>query len=74
MESGWDSERLPVVVLHLHLFKILSLEDLAAIETFHVVHAVLAGNYGSVVVVASGLHKQRLDGKYFSWAPAEVKT
>ncbi len=50
--------------LDCHGFKVFGLEDLAAIETFHVVDAVSSGDHLGAVVVTSGLHNQRLDEVY----------
>jgi hypothetical protein len=44
------------LLLDLHLFKIFSFEDLAAIETFNVIHPVSAGDDLGARVLTSGLH------------------
>jgi hypothetical protein len=49
-----------VVVLDFHGFKIFGLENLAAVETLHIVNAVSSGNYLGAVVVTSGLHNPTL--------------
>ncbi len=41
-------------------FKVFGFEDLAAIETFYVVHAVSSGDDLGAGVFTSGLHKTRL--------------
>ncbi len=52
----YRTEGLFFLVLNFHLLKIFGLEDLSAIETFHVVHAVPAGNDLGARVLTSGLH------------------
>jgi hypothetical protein len=47
--------------LDLHGFDVFGLEDLLAIQTFHVVDAVSSGDDLGAGMLASGLHKQRLD-------------
>ena len=42
--------------LNFHLFEIFGFEDLAAIETFHVIHPVSAGDDLGARVLTSGLH------------------
>ena len=49
-------EGLFFLVLNFHLLEIFGFEDLAAIETFHVVHAVPAGDDLGARVLTSGLH------------------
>ncbi len=44
----------------LHLFEVFSFENLAAVKTLHVVHAIPAGDDLSAVVVTGGLHKNVL--------------
>jgi hypothetical protein len=39
-------------------FKVLGFEDLTAVQTLNVVHAVSPGNDLGAVMVASGLHKK----------------
>ena len=46
--------------LNFHGFKVLSFEDLPAIEALHVVHAVSTGEDDSFLMLAGGLHNQRL--------------
>src|SRR5262249_46295087 len=46
--------------LHGHLFEVLCLEDLAAIQALHVIDPVAPGYDLSAVVFTSGLHKARL--------------
>jgi hypothetical protein len=60
-------------ILHWDGFKVFGLEDLAAIETFQVFHAVSSGDYLGTVVVTSRLHNQRLDESYFIQVHALVK-
>jgi len=43
-------------VLDFHWFKVLSLEDLAAIETLYVFHAISTGDHLGAGMVTSGLH------------------
>jgi hypothetical protein len=43
--------------LDFHGFKVLGLEDLMAIETFHVVHAISSSDHLGARVVTLGLHK-----------------
>ena len=40
-------------------FQVFGLENLAAIETFHVVHAVSTGNDLGAGMLTGGLHRQR---------------
>jgi hypothetical protein len=54
-------------------FEIFGLEDLTAIETFHVVHAVSTGNNLGAGMLTSGLHKQRFDESYSIQARGVVK-
>ena len=44
------------VVLDFHFLKVLSLKDLTAIETFHVVDPISAGDHLGAGMVTSGLH------------------
>ena len=44
------------VFVDFHLFKVFCLENLAAIETFHVVNAVSSGDHLGAGMVTSGLH------------------
>jgi hypothetical protein len=60
-------------ILHGHGFKVFGLEDLAAIETFQVFHAVSSGDYLGTGVITSRLHNQRLDETYFIQVHALVK-
>ena len=46
--------------------EVFGLEDLAAIQAFDVFDAVASGNHLGTGMVASGLHKQRLDEVYFN--------
>jgi hypothetical protein len=50
-------EALFLFFLGFHGFKVLSLEDLAAIETFHVVDAVSSGYDLGAGVLTGGLHR-----------------
>jgi hypothetical protein len=52
-------QALLLLVLDFDRFQVLGLEDLAAVQTFHVVHAVSPGNNLGAIVVTSGLHSQR---------------
>src|SRR5262249_38459066 len=61
-------------VLHRDGFKVFSLEDLAAIETFHVFDTVSSGDHLGTGVVTSRLHNQRLDEEYFIHVSGLVKT
>jgi hypothetical protein len=45
-----------LLLLDFHLFKIFGFEDLAAIETFNVIHPVSAGDDLGARVLTSGLH------------------
>src|SRR3954463_9803535 len=62
-----------VVVLDLDGLEIFGLENLAALEAFDVFHALSAGNHLGTGMVASGLHKQRLDEVYFNRPRSVVK-
>jgi len=53
-----------LVVFDYYRFQVLGLENLPAIEAFDVIHAVSPGNNLGTVVLASGLHNQRLDESY----------
>jgi hypothetical protein len=53
-----------VVILYFDGFKVFRFEDLAAIETFNVVHAVSSGDHLGAVMFTSGMHRQRLDEIY----------
>jgi hypothetical protein len=44
------------LTLNFRGFEIFSFEDLAAIETFNVIHPVSAGDYLGARVLTSGLH------------------
>jgi hypothetical protein len=48
--------RLLFLILHFHGFKIFGFEDLAAIETFDVIHPVSTGDDLGARVLTSGLH------------------
>ena len=67
------AENLFLVVLDFHGFKIFGLENLAAIETFHVIDAVSPGDHLGAGVFTSGRHNKRLDEDYFTHARAYVK-
>lgn len=60
-------------VLDFHGFKVFSLEDLPAIQAFHVIDAISAGDHLGAGMFASGLHNKRLDEVYFTHAQAHVK-
>ncbi len=47
--------------LDFHGFKILSLEDLTAVQAFHVIHAVSPGDDLGAGMVTNGLHNQWID-------------
>jgi hypothetical protein len=49
-----------VVILDFHFFEVFGLEDLAAIETFHVVDPISAGDHLGAGMVTSGLHNRGL--------------
>jgi len=49
-------EGLFFLFLDLYLFKVFGLEDLAAIEAFHVINAVSTGDHLGAGMVTSGLH------------------
>jgi hypothetical protein len=51
--------------LDFHGFNVLGFEDLAAVQTFHVVYAVSSGDDLGAGMLAGGLHKQRLDEMRF---------
>jgi hypothetical protein len=59
--------------LGFHGFKVFGFEDLVAIETFHVVHAVSTGNDLGAGMLTGGMHKQRLDESYSIQADGVVK-
>lgn len=59
--------------LDFHGFKVFGLENLPAIETFHVFHAVSPGNHLGAGMFTSGLHNNRLDEDYFTRAQTYVK-
>ncbi len=61
------------VFLDFHGFKIFCLENLAAIETFHVIDAVSTGDHLGASVFTSGRHNKRLDEVYFTHVQALVK-
>ena len=44
------------LILNFHGLEIFIFEDLAAIETFNVIHAIPAGDYLGARVLTSGLH------------------
>jgi len=44
------------VFLHFYWFEVLGFEDLTAVQTFDVIHAVSPGDYLCTGMVASGLH------------------
>jgi hypothetical protein len=48
--------RLFFLVLDFHGFKVFSLKDLPAIETFNVIDSVSSGNHLGAGVLTSGLH------------------
>ena len=66
-------EELFLFFLDLHGLEIFGFEDLPAIQAFEVVHAVASGNHLGTGMVASGLHKQRLDEVYFNRLRVVVK-
>ena len=47
-----------VVILDFHFFKVFGLEDLATIETFHVVNPISAGDHLGSGMVTSGQHNR----------------
>jgi len=57
-----------------HGFQVFGFEDLMAIETFQVVHAVSTGNDLGAGMLTSGLHKQRVDESYSIRARGVVKS
>jgi hypothetical protein len=61
MEGG-----LFLVFLDFDWLEVFSLENLPALEAFDVFHAIASGNHLGTGMVASGLHKQRLDEVYFN--------
>ena len=65
--------RLFLVVLDFDGLEVFSLEDLAAFQAFDVFDALAAGNHLGTGMVASGLHKQRLDEVYFNRLTGVVK-
>ena len=50
------------------------LENLTAIQTFHVVHAVSSGDHLGAGMLAGGLHNQRLDEIYSNRVQRHVKS
>src|ERR1043165_9620225 len=54
-----------LVFLDLYGLKVFGFEDLTAIQALDVFDAVAPGNHLGTGMVASGLHKQRLDEVYF---------
>jgi len=62
-----------LVFLDYHWLKVFGLENLPAIEAFQVIHAVSPGDDLGTVVLASGLHNQRLDESYFIQVQKLVK-
>ena len=61
------------VFLDFHGFKVFCLENLTAIETFHVIDAVSTGDHLGTSVFTSGRHNKRLDEVYFTHVQALVK-
>jgi len=55
-----------LVFFDFHRLKVFGLENLPALEAFDIFHAIASGNHLGTGVVASGLHKQRLDEVYFN--------
>jgi hypothetical protein len=51
--------RLFLFFLDFHWFKVFGFEDLTAVQTLNVVHAVSSGDYLGTSMVASGLHTLR---------------
>lgn len=60
-------------VLNFDGFKVFGLEDLVAVQTFDIVHAISAGNDLGTGMLTSGLHIQRLDEIYSTYAHEVVK-
>jgi hypothetical protein len=57
-----------------HRLEIFGFEDLAAIETFHVIHPIAACDDDGSLMVAGGRHKSTLrDTNYFSEPEGSVK-
>ena len=55
-------------------FKVFGFEDLPAIETLNIIHAVSSGDDLGSVVLTSGLHIQRLDETYSIQVQGLVKS
>lgn len=53
--------------------EVLSLENLAAIEALHVIHAFAARQQRRAVVITSGVHKRDLDEQYCNQTESQVK-
>ncbi len=62
-----------VFFLHRNWLKVLGFENLAAVETFHVVDAVSSRNDLGAGMLTSGMHRQRLDEIYSNRAYWLVK-
>jgi hypothetical protein len=58
LSQAWRA--LFLFVLDFYRFKVLSFEDLAAIETLDVVHSVSPGDDLGTVMLTGGLHKTTL--------------
>jgi hypothetical protein len=56
MPSRADAARLFFLFLDFHGFKVFRLEDLSAIETFHVIDSISPGDNLGASVLTSGLH------------------
>jgi len=65
--------RVTLLLPRLSGFEVFGLEDLAAIETFHVVHAVSTGNDLGAGMLTSGLHRNPVDEFYSIQARGVVK-
>ena len=55
-------------VLDFHWFKVIGLENLTAIETFHIIDSVSAGDHPGAGMFTSGRHNKRLDEFYSTHA------
>jgi hypothetical protein len=53
-------EGLLLFFFDLHWLKVFGFENLAAVETFYIIHAVAASDYLGTVVITGGLHKTAL--------------
>jgi hypothetical protein len=53
-------EGLLLFFFDLHRLKVFGFENLAAVETFYIIHAVAASDYLGAVVITGGLHKTAL--------------